>query len=254
MVARRTLLTAAASALVLPRSLCAAEPVRVGDVNSYTRMAAFTEPYRKGMRLAVEQANAKGGAGGRQVELISRDDAGEPGEAVRVAEEMLARDRVALLSGGFFSNVGLALASLAKQRKQLYLAGEPLADALVWQDGNRYTFRLRPSTYMQSNMLAQVAAKKPAKRWATIAPNYAYGKEAVDAFKRIMGRLRPDVTWVAEQWPPLFKMTPGPRFRPSPRPSLRPCTTSPSAPTSPSWCSRGPTAASSTANASSSAC
>jgi branched-chain amino acid transport system substrate-binding protein len=209
MVARRALLTAAAGALVLPRLPRAAEPVRVGDINSYTRMAAFTEPYRKGMQLAVEQANAKGGAGGRTIELVSRDDAGEPGEAVRVAEEMLARDRVALLSGGFFSNVGLALASLAKERKQLYLAGEPLADALVWQDGNRYTFRLRPSTYMQANMLAQVAARKPAKRWATIAPNYSYGQEAVTAFKQIMAKLRPDIAWVAEQWPPLFKIDAG---------------------------------------------
>src|SRR5436309_14290774 len=113
MVARRTFLTAAAIALVLPRPAQAAEPVRVGDVNSYTRMAAFTEPYRKGMQLAVEQVNGKSGAGGRPLELLSRDDAGEPGEAVRVAEEMLARDRVGLLSGGFFSNVGLALASLA---------------------------------------------------------------------------------------------------------------------------------------------
>ena len=130
MVARRTLLTAAAASLALPRRPRAAEPVRVGDINSYTRMAAFTEPYRKGMQLAVEQVNGKGGAGGRPIELVSRDDAGEPGEAVRVAEEMLSRDRVALLSGGFFFDVGLALASLAKQRKQVYLAGEPLADAL----------------------------------------------------------------------------------------------------------------------------
>ena len=209
MVARRILLTAAAASLTLPRLARAAEPVRVGDINSYTRMAAFTEPYRKGMRLAVEQVNGKGGAGGRQIELVSRDDAGEPGEAVRVAEEMLSRDRVALLSGGFFSNVGLALASLAKQRKQPYLAGEPLADALVWESGNRYTFRLRPGTYGQADMLAQVAAKRPAKRWATIAPNYAYGKVAVAAFKQVMGKLRPDVTWVAEQWPPLFKIDAG---------------------------------------------
>jgi branched-chain amino acid transport system substrate-binding protein len=209
MLERRTFLTATAGALAAPFVARAAEPVRIADINSYTRMAAFTEPYKKGLELALEQVNAKGGAGGRPLELISRDDAGEPGEAIKIAEEMLARDKVAMLTGGFFSNVGLALSSLAKQREVLYLAGEPLADALVWQSGNRFTFRLRPSTYMQAAMLAEVAAKQPAKRWATIAPNYAYGKEAVTAFKQIMGRLRPDVEWVAEQWPALFKIDAG---------------------------------------------
>ena len=91
----------------------------------------------------------------------------------------------------------------------LYLAAEPLADALVWSKGNRYTFRLRPSTYMQASMLAREAAKNPAKRWATIAPNYAYGKDAVAAFKKVLTAMRPDVEFVAEQWPGLFKIDAG---------------------------------------------
>ncbi|MCB2052849.1 MAG: ABC transporter substrate-binding protein [Geminicoccaceae bacterium] len=187
----------------------AADPVRIGDINSYTRMAAFTEPYRMGMELALAEINEAGGAGGRMLELVSRDDAGEPGEAVKIAEEMITRDRVALLSGGFFSNVGLALASLAEQRGVLYLAGEPLADSLVWEDGNRHTFRLRPSTWMQAAMLAREAAASGARRWATIAPNYAYGKDAVAAFKAVLSELQPEVEFVAEQWPALFKIDAG---------------------------------------------
>ena len=85
-VARRTFLaTAAGATLAAPFTARAADPIRLGDINSYTRMAAFTEPYRKGLQLAVEQANAKGGVAGRPLELVSRDDAGEPGEAVKVA-------------------------------------------------------------------------------------------------------------------------------------------------------------------------
>jgi branched-chain amino acid transport system substrate-binding protein len=213
MLKRRDLLAAAtglaAAARMAGGAAAADGAVKIGDINSYTRMAAFTEPYKKGLVLALEQINARGGAGGRQVELASRDDAGEPGEAVKIAEELLAREGVAILTGGFFSNVGLALASFAKQRQRLYVAGEPLADALIWQQGNRYTFRLRPSTWMQAAMLAEIAAKNPAKRWATIAPNYAYGKEAVAAFKQAMAKLRPDVVWTAEQWPPLFKIDAG---------------------------------------------
>jgi branched-chain amino acid transport system substrate-binding protein len=208
---RRTLLLAtAAGGAALPFAHGrTAEEVIVGDINSYTRMAAFTEPYRKGLELATEEINEAGGAAGKQIRLVIRDDAGEPGEAVKIAEELLARERAAFITGGFFSNVGLALASWARQRRTLYIAGEPLADALVWQSGNRYTFRLRPSTWMQAAMLAEEAAKQPAVRWAAIAPNYAYGKEAVTAFKEVMGRARPDIEWVAEQWPPLFSIDAG---------------------------------------------
>ena len=55
-------------------------------------------------------------------------------------------------------------------------------------------------------MLADIAAKSGAKRWATIAPNYAYGKEAVASFKQLLKEANPEVEFVAEQWPGLFKI------------------------------------------------
>jgi len=105
--------------------------------------------------------------------------------------------------------VGLAVTDFAKRNKVLFVAAEPLSDAVVWAKGNRYTFRLRPSTYMQAAMLAEEAAKNPAKRWATIAPNYAYGKDAVKSFKKVLKAKRPDVEFVTEQWPALFKINAG---------------------------------------------
>ena len=187
-----------------------AETIRIGDINSYTRLPAHTVPYRQGAILAIEEVNRSGGVLGRELELISHDDQGKPGEAVKVAERLFARDKVALISGSLFSHVGLALTAYAKQSKQLYIAAEPLADALVWAQGNRYTFRLRPSTYMQAAMLAaEVAKVEDAKRWATIAPNYAYGKDAVSAFQRVLTELRPDVEFVGSQWPALFKIDAG---------------------------------------------
>ena len=187
----------------------AADTIKIGDINSYTRLPAHTEPYKKGAMLAIEEINAAGGAGGKMLELVSRDDQGEPGEAVKVAEELLSRDGVALISGSLFSHVGLALASYAGEKKVLYIAAEPLADSITWQSGNRYTFRLRPNTYMQARMLAEVAAQQDAVRWATIAPNYAYGKDAVAAFKQVLSELKPEVEFVAEQWPALFKIDAG---------------------------------------------
>ncbi len=187
----------------------ATETIKIGDINSYTRMAQHTEHAKRGMEMAIAEINDAGGIGGKMLELISRDDAGEPGEAIRVAEELVTREGVSILTGTTLSNVGLAVASFAAQNQVLYLAAEPLADAVTLQSGNRYTFRLRPSTYMQAAMLAELAVDNPAVRWATIAPNYAYGQEAVAAFKAIMSEHRPDIEWVGEQWPALFNIDAG---------------------------------------------
>ena len=208
-ISRRTLLAGAAT-LAAPAVLRAQDtPIRIGEINSYTAQPAFTLPYRNGMQLALEQANAAGGVLGRKLELITRDDAGRPQDAVRIAGELLNDAKVDLLAGAYLSNVGLALSDVALQNRKLYVAGEPLTDALIWDKGNRYTFRLRPGTYMQSAMLVEDAAKLPARRWATVAPNYEYGQSAVKWFKQLLLARRPDVEFIAEQWPALGRIDGG---------------------------------------------
>ena len=68
-----------------------AQPIRLGELNSYKQFPAFLEPYRKGMELARDEINAAGGVLGRPIEIVSRDDTGTPGDAVRVAEELISR-------------------------------------------------------------------------------------------------------------------------------------------------------------------
>ncbi|PID60175.1 MAG: twin-arginine translocation pathway signal protein [Gammaproteobacteria bacterium] len=199
----------AVSLVTLPLAATAADPIRIGEINHFKRLAAFAEPYRKGIELAVEEINAAGGVLDRELEFIFRDDQGKPGEAIRIAEELVSRDGVVMLTGSILSNVGLAISSFAEKKGVVYLASEPLADALVWKKGNRHTFRLRSSTFMQASMLAELAAESDAVRYATIAPNYAYGRDAVAAFKAELTRRKPDVEFVAEQWPALFRIDAG---------------------------------------------
>ena len=197
-------LLSAAAATVLAQT-----PIKIGEINSYSAIPQFTQPYKQGWQLAVEEINAKGGLLGRKVEVIARDDAGKPDEALRHAIELSSKEKVDILAGGFLSNVGLALADHAAKNKRLFIASEPLTDAIVWEKGNRYTFRLRASTYMQAAMLVEEAAKMPAKRWATIAPNYEYGQSAVANFKALLQAKRPDIEFVSEQWPAQGKIDAG---------------------------------------------
>src|SRR5579864_3470226 len=161
-----------------------AEDIKIGEINSYSLLPSFTEPYRKGWQLAVEEINAAGGINGKKLVVVSKDDGGKPADAQTAANELVSSENVAMLAGTFLSNIGLAVSDFANQKKVFFLAAEPLTDAITWAKGNRYTFRLRPSNYMQAAMLAEEAAKLSAKR--------------------------PDIQWVNEQWPPFGKIDAGP--------------------------------------------
>lgn len=194
-------------AVVLPAS--AAEAIRIGELNSYKAQPAFLGPYKNGMELAVEQINAAGGVNGRPLELIVRDDNANPGDAIRTAEELFSREKVDVLTGTFLSHVGMAVSDYARHKKRFFLASEPLTDKLVWSDGNRYTFRLRNSTYMQVAMLIPEAVRLQKKRWAIVYPNYEYGQSAVATFKTLLKEAQPDVEFVVEQATPLGKVDAG---------------------------------------------
>ena len=187
----------------------AGQTIKLGEINEYKQFPAFLEPYRKGMELAVDEINGAGGVLGKKIEVVSRDDNGVPGDAVRAAEELLTREHVALLTGTFASNIGLAIADLAKRRHVLFIAAEPLTDKIVWEDGNKYTFRLRASTYMQTAMLVPEAVKLAKKRWAIVYPNYEYGQAATATFKaQMQAQQGPGLEFV-EQAVPLGKIEPG---------------------------------------------
>jgi len=102
------------------------------------------------------------------------------------------------------------VADLAKRRQVLFIAAEPLTDKIVWESGNKYTFRLRASTYMQTAMLVPEAVKVAKKRWAIVYPNYEYGQAATTAFKQQMQASQGTGVEFVEQAVPLGKIEPGP--------------------------------------------
>ncbi|MBI3091503.1 MAG: ABC transporter substrate-binding protein [Candidatus Tectomicrobia bacterium] len=182
----------------------AADPILIGEINSYSGVAsAFTAPYREAIKMAVEEINARGGALGRPIEVLFRDDKLRPDEGIKHAQELVVQRQVAILAGTFSSAVGLAVSEFARRAKKLFVAAEPLTDVLTWQKGHRYVFRVRPNTYEQGRMLAERAAKLPHRRYAVIGPNYEYGRKAWEGFWNRLRELKPGVEMVAEYWPKL---------------------------------------------------
>ncbi len=190
-------------------AVAAPEPIRVGDIFSYTKAPLFAGPWRKGWELCAAEANARGGVLGRPVEVISRDDKGSPEEAVRMAQELIARDKVSVLMGSFFSHVALAVSEVAKRERIPYMAFG-YTDKLIWENGHRYAFRVRPTSDTQGAALAAVVARTGVRRWATVAANYEAGHAAVEAFRKYLPQNLSGVEFVGEQWPPLGKFDAGP--------------------------------------------
>src|SRR5215510_9193174 len=187
-------LAAASAALAcLAAPALAQGTLKIGELNSYKAQPAFLDPYKKGWEFAVEEINAAGGVLGKKLEIVSRDDGANPGDAVRAADALVLNDKVDVLSGTILSNVGVAVTDYAKRSKTFFLASAPLTDKIVWEGGNRYTFRLRPSTYTHAAVLVPHAVELKRKRWAFVYPNFEYGQSAAASFKELLKQRQPDV-------------------------------------------------------------
>src|SRR5438876_9924415 len=109
---RRAFVTVVVGLLTLSMAGGAAAqgPIKIGEINSFSGIGApFTGPYKRAVEMAVEEVNAKGGVLGRKVEVLFRDDKGQPAEAVKQAQELVSGETGALSSGTFLTNVGLAV-------------------------------------------------------------------------------------------------------------------------------------------------
>jgi branched-chain amino acid transport system substrate-binding protein len=139
-----------------------AEDIKIGEINSYSLLPAFTEPYRKGWQLAVEEINAAGGINGKKLVVISKDDGGKPADAQTAANELVSSEGVAMLTGTFLSNIGLAVSDFANQKKVFFLAAEPLTDAVTCRPrcSSRPPRSCRPSAGRRSRRTMSTASPR----------------------------------------------------------------------------------------------
>ena len=88
---RRHLLGAGLAVVVagMAGNAMAQSEIKIGEINSYSLLPAFTEPYRKGWQLAVEEVNAAGGINGKKLVVVSKDDGGKPADAQTAANELV---------------------------------------------------------------------------------------------------------------------------------------------------------------------
>lgn len=127
---------------VAPSPLPAAETVKIGEINPLTgHLAHHGLEIHQGILYAVEEANAKGGVGGRRVHLVSRDDQSKPDVALNQAQDLILREKVAALVGGYVDSLVGPVSELAGRHKVPYVASASLQRDLT-QRRNPYFFRI----------------------------------------------------------------------------------------------------------------
>ena len=206
MFRRQILAAACAAAALLPCTVLADASIKIGfPIPLSGPTAVYGEPVLKGAELAVSEINAKGGVLGRKLELLSRDSKASADEGVRLARELIIKDDVDFLVGTLTSAEAPAVSTVAKENKIVFIA--PTSKSTILTDPphlHPYIFRVSSNTDVEGLAAATLMARwKDVKTVATIAPDYAYGRDAIAAFIASLKKLRPDIQIVDQQWPKL---------------------------------------------------
>jgi branched-chain amino acid transport system substrate-binding protein len=117
--------------------------IRIGEIDPLTgKLAKHGQEIHEGILYAVEEANSHGGIKGRKVELISRDDQSQPEVAINQAEDLLYREKIVGLVGGYVDSLVGPISELAAKHRTPYVASASLQRGLTLGRDNPYFFRV----------------------------------------------------------------------------------------------------------------
>lgn len=205
MTARRLALPAVAllALLVLaPLPAAAQQPIRIGVVQGITgAFEVYARQMVTGFKLGLEYGT--GGRMevlGRKIEVLVEDDQLKPDVAKRLVTKLYADDKVDVVVGTTSSAAALAILPVAAEFKKLLVVEPAVADSITGEHWNRYVFRTGRNSG-QDAIANALAVAKPGVQIATIAQDYAFGRDGVAAYKAAVEKLGARV--VHEEYTPV---------------------------------------------------
>ena len=187
----------------------AAEPYNLGVALGLTGAGAlYSADGVEGIKLAVEEINAKGGfLGQHKVELFIRDSQTKPDVGVREVKDLILRDKIRAVINDYSSAVAVAVKPIAQEYKVLHIASISNSENITKINPSPYTFQVVPNTYMQGKAsavaVAKIANQKGWKEYITIASDYEWGRSTQDEVVKVLKALAPNLTLKKEFWPRL---------------------------------------------------
>ena len=161
-------------------------PIKVGLVYSETGpLAGYGKDYYEGFLAGLDYAtHGTGTVNGHKIEVVQKDDAGDPTKAVSAAKDLIGQG-YHILAGSTASGVALQVAPLAAQNKVLFISGPAATDGVTGI--NKYTFRSGRETYQDIATAASFIGDLTNKHVTVLAQDSAFGQANVDAVKAVLG-------------------------------------------------------------------
>ena len=214
------------SILLASAPLLAAEPIKIGliqglggplDVYARQEITGF----KMGLEYATQGTNK---IIGRDVKLIIEETQSKPGRGVTLLTKLYKEDRVDLAVGPTSSAVALACLPVAKEYKRILIVEPAVADSITGAHWNRYIFRTGRNSG-QDAIANAAAVAKPGVSIATIAQDYAFGRDGIAAYKQAAEKLGAKIVdeefiggfWETGFTPPIQRMINALKNRPGPK-------------------------------------
>jgi branched-chain amino acid transport system substrate-binding protein len=161
-------------------------PIKVGLVYSETGpLADYGKDYYQGFLAGLDYAtHGTDAVNGHKIEVVQRDDAGDPAKAVGAAKDLIGQG-YKILAGSTASGVALQVAPLAAQNKVLFVSGPAATDEVTGL--NKYTFRSGRETYQDIATAASFIGDLTNKHVTVLAQDSAFGQANVAAVKAVLG-------------------------------------------------------------------
>jgi branched-chain amino acid transport system substrate-binding protein len=201
------------SSLGMPAiSLAQNKPIRIGMPTILSgRVAMLGMSATSAAKMEVDKFNAAGGLNGRKIELVIRDSKGSPQEASRVARELVTADGCEMIFDGEASSGSFAVHEVARDLGVLVIHTCSETSSLTADPKLRVPTAFRCArqgihdAVVGGAYAAQVAKEKGLRRWMTVSPDYAYGRDTTDEFIEYLKYFNKDIEVIGEVWPKLFQ-------------------------------------------------
>ncbi|HEX7064943.1 MAG TPA: substrate-binding domain-containing protein, partial [Bacillales bacterium] len=161
------------------------EPIKIGIVASLSgALEAYGNQTLHGFKLGIQYAtDGTNKVNGHPIKIIAEDGEAKADVGIKQATKLLNEDKVDFLVGASSSAVALAIEPLAEQNKTIMVVEPAVADSITGKGFNKYIFRTARNS-SQDAAAAAAAIAEEGVTIATLAPDYAFGHDGVEAFKR----------------------------------------------------------------------
>ena len=195
-----------------PSILKADDNIKIGIPTILSgRVAQLGISVTNAIKMAVNKFNEEGGLDGRKIELIIRDSRAKPDEAARVCRDFINSDNVDVIVNAEASGASFAVQEVIRESGTLCLHTVSETTSLTADPSIRAWNAFRFSrqgihdAVGSAKYAAKIIEKKGIKKWMSINPDYAYGRDSDDTFFWALEKFAPGFELIGKGWPKIFQ-------------------------------------------------